>query len=51
MDDAQRSVEIELAGPGKQLGYRAMHKKIGQVYELSVPRGLVYVVMYHLAPK
>ena len=40
----------ELAGPGKQLGYRAMHKKIRQLYELNVPRGLVYDVMYHLDP-
>ena len=48
MDDVRRTVEIELAGPGKQLEYRAIHKKIGQLYELSVPRGLVYDVMYHL---
>ena len=27
-----------------------MHKKILQLYELNVPRGLVYDVMYHLTP-
>ena len=28
VEDVRRAVEIEFAGPGKQLGYRAMHKKI-----------------------
>ena len=51
VDDVRRAVEIELAGPGKQLGYRAMHNKIRQLYELNVPRGLVYDVMYHLDPR
>ena len=51
VDDVRRAVEIELAGPCKQLGYRAMHKKFRKWYELNVPRGLVYDVMYHLDPK
>ena len=51
MDDVRRTKEIELAGPGKQLEYRAMHKKIRQLYELNVPRSLVYDVMYHLDSK
>ena len=28
-----------------------MQKKIRQLYELNVPRGLVYDVMYNLDPK
>ena len=51
MDDVRRAVEIELAGLGKQLGYRAMHNKTRQLYELNVPRSLVYDVMYHIDPK
>ena len=51
MDDLRRAVEIELAGPGKQRGYRAMRNKIQQLYELSVPRSLLYDVIYHLDPK
>ena len=48
VDDVRNEVEIELTGPGKQLRYRAMHKKIRQLYELNVPRGLTYDVMCHL---
>ena len=44
MDDIRRAVEIELTGPRKQLRYRAIHKKIRQLYELNVPRGLAYNV-------
>ena len=51
VDDVRRAVEIELAGPGTQLGYRAMHKKFRQLYELNVSQGLVYDAMYHLDPK
>ena len=42
VDDVRSAVEIELASPGKQLGYKTMHKKFRQLYELNVPRGLVY---------
>ncbi|XP_028517680.1 uncharacterized protein LOC110248095 [Exaiptasia diaphana] len=34
-----------MEGPGKLLGYRALHKKIRDVHGLSVPRNLVYTVM------
>ena len=40
MDDA---VKKEISGPGKLLGYRAMHKKIREIQGLQVPRELVYV--------
>ena len=39
-----------MEGPGKLLGYRALHKKLRQVHELNVPRDLVYVVMYNVDP-
>ena len=42
VNDVRKAVETELTGPGKQLGYRVMHKKIRQLHELIVPRGLVY---------
>lgn len=37
-------------GPGKLLGYRALHKKLRQVHELNVPRDVVYAVMYNVDP-
>lgn len=42
MEDA---VEKEISGPGKLLGYRAMHNKISEIHGLQVPRDLVYAVM------
>ena len=41
----------ELEGPGKLLGYRAMHKKVRQEYNLHVTRDAVYNVMYDLDPE
>ena len=41
----------EMQGPGKLLGYRALHKKLRQVHDLDVPRDLVrYAVMYNVDP-
>ena len=40
----------EMQGPGKLLGYRALHKKLRQVHDLNVPRDLVYAVMYNVDP-
>ena len=48
---SRRAMKIELAGLGKQLGYRAMRNKIRQLYELSFPRSLLYDVIYHLDPQ
>ena len=39
------AVEKEVSGPGKLLGYRAMHMKLCQQHELKVPRDLVHAVM------
>ena len=41
VDDA---VKKEISGPGKLLGYRAMHKKKREIQGLQVPRELVYAV-------
>ena len=46
IDEIKGAVEKELQGPGKLLGYRALQKKIRQVYDLNVPRDVVYAVMY-----
>ena len=45
------AVGNELKGPGKLLGYRAMHKKIRQEHNLNVTRDQVYNVMYALDPE
>ena len=45
VEDVQQAVAKELDGPGKLLGYRAMHKKVRQVHHLNVPRKLVNEVM------
>ena len=47
VDDA---VKKEISGPGKLLGYRAMHKKIQEIQGLQVPRELVYTVMTKVDP-
>ena len=50
VDQVKDAVKKELEGPGKLIGYRAMHNKIRQEYELNVPRDLVHDVMYDLDP-
>ncbi|KAK3749360.1 hypothetical protein QZH41_001510 [Actinostola sp. cb2023] len=51
VDDVKKAVETELKGPGKLLGYRAMHKKIRQEHGLNVTRDQVYDVMSELDPE
>ena len=48
--DTEAAVEKEISGPGKLLGYRAMHKKIRDIHSLNVPRDLVYMVMAKVDP-
>ena len=50
VEELRSAVQEELDGPGKDLGYRAMHNKIRQVHELNVPRHKVHNVMYELDP-
>ena len=45
------SLEKELDGPGKLLGYRAMHKKVWQEYGLYSSREEVYEAMKELDPE
>ena len=42
--DVTNAVKDEINGPGKLIGYRAMHAKLRQVHGLNVPRDLVYAV-------
>ena len=51
MEEVKDAVKKELEGPGKLLGYRAMHKKVRQEYNLHVTRDAVYNVMYDLDPE
>jgi hypothetical protein len=45
------AVQTELNGPGKLLGYRAMHKKVRIEHGLNVTRDKVYDVMSELDPE
>ncbi len=44
-EEVKKAVKEELAGPGKSLGYRALHKKIRQKYDILVTRDRVYDMM------
>ena len=50
-DNLREIVRKELVdGPGAFLGYRALHKKVREVYGLKVPRSLVYNMMFDVDP-
>ena len=44
VNDVREAVRKEIEGPGKLLGYHAMHKKIRQEHSLLVSRDAVYDV-------
>lgn len=50
VDEVEEAITREIEGPGRLLGYRAMQKKLRQVYNLRVSRELVHAVMYNVAP-
>ena len=50
VNDVEAAVEKEISGPGKLLGYRAMHKNIWEIQGLNVPRDFVYMVMAKVDP-
>ena len=50
VEEVEAAVKIVLEGPGKLLGYRALHTKIRHMYGLNVPLDLVYSVMYNVEP-
>lgn len=51
VEDVQTAVGNELKGPGKLLGYRAMHRKLRQEYGINVTRDQVYNVMTEFDPE
>ena len=51
IQNVKEAVDEELKGPGKLLGYRALHKKIRLEHGLNVTRDQVYDVMSELDPK
>lgn len=50
VQDVITEVENMLSGPGRLLGYRAMHKKIRQEYNKKASRQQVYLTMQELDP-
>ncbi len=51
LDDVRQAVEKEVQGPGRLLGYRALHRKIREIHNLNVPRNLVYAMMEEVDPE
>ena len=51
VDEVETAVRQELAGPGKLLCYRSLHKKICETHNLNVPRSLVYAMMQEVDPE
>eukprot|EP00794_Sanderia_malayensis_P013426 gene13426-14806_t len=51
IEEIKTVVAEELEGPGKLLGYRAMHKQIRQKHGILAPRDVVHDVMYDLDPE
>lgn len=51
VQEVKDAVKLEVNGPGKLLGYRAMQKKLRQEHDLKVPRDLVHAVMYDVDPE
>ena len=51
VEEVKDAVKKELEGPWRLLGYRAMHKKVRQEYNLLVTRDAVYNIMYDLDPE
>ena len=50
LQEVENAVRNEIEGPGQLLGYRAMQKKLREVHNLAVPRGLVHDVMGMVDP-
>ena len=49
VENLRETVQKELDGPGKHLGYRVMHNKVRQVHQLNVPKRMVHAMMYDSA--
>ena len=42
VEEIQQVVLEEISGPGRLLGYRAVHTKIRERHQLNIPRALAY---------
>ena len=51
VEKVQSTIRKELQGPGKLLGYRAMHLKLRQKYGIKVPRDHIYELMHEINPQ
>ena len=51
INNVTHAVEKEMNGPGRFLGYCALHKKIREIHTLNVPRNVVYDVMADVNPQ
>ena len=50
LQEVRLIVQNELQGPGQLLGYRALHLKVRQKYEINLLRDMVYDMMTELDP-
>ena len=51
LEEARDAISTELNGPGRLLGYRAMHLKLRQKHGLNLPRDTVYALMAEADPE
>ena len=51
VDQVEAIIRQELNGPGRLLGYRAMHLKLRQKFGIKVPRDHVYELMHLVNPE
>ena len=51
VDDVKNVVKIELEGPGKLLGYRALNQKIRTEHHICVPRNLIADILFEMDPE
>lgn len=50
LNTIREAVSEEMNGPGRLLGYRALHKKLREIHNLNVPRNIVYAMMQDVDP-
>uniref|UniRef100_A0A7M5VGW6 Uncharacterized protein n=1 Tax=Clytia hemisphaerica TaxID=252671 RepID=A0A7M5VGW6_9CNID len=51
VEEVENIIREELTGPGRLLGYRAMHLKLRQKYDVKIPRDHVYEIMHKINPE
>ena len=45
LGNIEDAVRKEMSGPGRLLGYRALHKKLREIHRINVPRNVVYAMI------